>query len=96
MYLKTLTGSGLSPALAVSIPGGLASERIVNAPAEPRNWLAYWGDLQDRRYKGENRKLILHTGRNGVFYVLDRTDGKLLSATPYVRTSWMARTGKPL
>jgi alcohol dehydrogenase (cytochrome c) len=45
--------------------------------------------LVDRRWHGENRKLLLHADRNGVFYVLDRTDGKMLSVTPYVRTSWV-------
>src|ERR1035438_6557484 len=49
-YLKTLTGSGLSKPLEVSIPGGLTSERIANAQAEPQNWLSYWGDLQGRHY----------------------------------------------
>ena len=45
--------------------------------------------LVDRMYHGQNRRLMLHADRNGVFYVLDRTDGKLLSATPFVRTSWV-------
>jgi PQQ-dependent dehydrogenase (methanol/ethanol family) len=45
--------------------------------------------LVDRMYRGQNRKLILHADRNGVFYVLDRTNGKLLSATPFVRTTWV-------
>jgi len=47
-YLKTLTGRDLSTPLAVSTPGGLTSERIANAQAEPQNWLSYWGDLQGR------------------------------------------------
>ena len=45
--------------------------------------------LVDRAYHGQNRKLLLHADRNGVFYVLDRTDGKLLSAAPFVRTTWV-------
>ena len=55
--------------------------------------------LVDRRWHGENRKLLLHADRNGVFYVLDRTNGKLLSATPYVRTSWVKEwdpNGRPI
>jgi len=55
--------------------------------------------LVDRMYQGQNRKLLLHADRNGVFYVLDRTDGKLLLATPYVRASWVDhwdQSGRPV
>ena len=34
--------------------------------------------LVDRVFQGQPRKLLLHADRNGMFYVLDRTDGKLL------------------
>ncbi|MEO7143093.1 MAG: PQQ-dependent dehydrogenase, methanol/ethanol family [Bryobacteraceae bacterium] len=37
--------------------------------------------LVDMNYQGRMRKLLLHPNRNGFFYVLDRTDGKFLSAT---------------
>lgn len=55
--------------------------------------------LVDRIYQGQNRQLILHADRNGVFYVLDRTNGKLLSATPFVRTTWVDhwdQNGRPV
>src|SRR5205085_9663686 len=35
-----------------------------------------------------DRHLILHANRNGFFYVLDRSNGKLLSATPYGTATW--------
>lgn len=35
-----------------------------------------------------DRRLILHANRNGFFYVIDRTNGKLLSATPYGKVTW--------
>jgi alcohol dehydrogenase (cytochrome c) len=40
--------------------------------------------LVDVKYDGAPRKLIVQANRNGYFYVLDRTDGKFLRATPYV------------
>jgi len=40
--------------------------------------------LVDRIWHGQNRKLLMHADRNGFFYVLDRTNGKFLSATPFV------------
>ena len=35
-----------------------------------------------------DRHLIVQANRNGFFYVIDRRDGKLLSATPYGKVSW--------
>jgi alcohol dehydrogenase (cytochrome c) len=39
--------------------------------------------LVDQVYKGKPRKLIVQANRNGFLYVLDRTDGKFLSATRF-------------
>lgn len=47
--------------------------------------------LVDTNWHGERRKLLLHANRNGFFYVLDRTNGKLLRATPFVRKLTWAR-----
>ena len=45
--------------------------------------------LIDTVYKGEARKLLVQANRNGFLYVLDRTDGKFLSATPFVeKLNW--------
>ncbi len=45
--------------------------------------------LIDASYKGEPRKLIVEANRNGYLYMLDRTDGKFLSATPFVeKLNW--------
>jgi lanthanide-dependent methanol dehydrogenase len=40
--------------------------------------------LVDLPISGENRKVILHPGRNGYMYVMDRLTGQVLSATPFV------------
>ncbi|HVY94246.1 MAG TPA: PQQ-dependent dehydrogenase, methanol/ethanol family [Bryobacteraceae bacterium] len=55
--------------------------------------------LVDRQWHGQARKLMLHADRNGVFYVLDRVTGKLLSATPFVRATWVKEwdaNGRPV
>ena len=36
----------------------------------------------------DSQKLILQANRNGYFYVLDRTDGRLLHADAYAKVSW--------
>jgi len=54
--------------------------------------------LVDRMYRGLNRKLLLQANRNGMFYALDRTDGKFLSGTAFARQTWNAgfdENGRP-
>jgi alcohol dehydrogenase (cytochrome c) len=55
--------------------------------------------LLDAKYEGKPRKLIVQANRNGFFYVLDRTDGKFLRATPYVeQLNWATidEKGRPV
>jgi PQQ-dependent dehydrogenase (methanol/ethanol family) len=50
--------------------------------------------LVDLVYKGKPSKLLLHADRNGFFYVLDRTNGKLLLAKPFLRrVDWATSIG---
>ncbi len=54
--------------------------------------------LVDRVWHGQRRQLLMHADRNGMFYVLDRTDGKFLAATPFVYQNWNTgfdATGRP-
>lgn len=44
--------------------------------------------LVDRAFHGAARKLLMHADRNGHFYVLDRTNGRFLSATPFTTQTW--------
>ena len=46
--------------------------------------------LVDRVFRGASRKLLMHGDRNGHFYVLDRTNGKFLSGTPFIAQTWNA------
>ena len=50
--------------------------------------------LADARYKGRDRKLLLHANRNGFFYVLDRITGEFLAGTPFVKKlTWASGIG---
>jgi alcohol dehydrogenase (cytochrome c) len=50
--------------------------------------------LVDTEWHGAPRKLLLHANRNGFFYVLDRTDGSLLLAKPFVKKlTWAKEIG---
>jgi len=51
--------------------------------------------LADAPFHGSPHKLLLHANRNGFFYVLDRTNGKLLQATPLVKKlTWASGIGE--
>jgi quinohemoprotein ethanol dehydrogenase len=55
--------------------------------------------LADIPWKGEQRKVILHAPKNGFFFVVDRTNGKFLSAVPYARVNWALgydENGRPI
>jgi quinohemoprotein ethanol dehydrogenase len=49
---------------------------------------------------GEPRKVLMQAPTNGFFYVLDRNDGKLLSAEKITKVSWAShidlKTGRPV
>ena len=50
--------------------------------------------LIDADFRGRARKLLVHANRNGFFYVLDRTDGELLLAEPFVeKLTWATGIG---
>ncbi len=58
------------------------------------------GMLVDMKVGGTMRKTLVQANRNGFFYVLDRSNGKLLAANPYVKVNWADKidmaTGRPV
>ncbi|MBR0795936.1 methanol/ethanol family PQQ-dependent dehydrogenase [Bradyrhizobium jicamae] len=56
--------------------------------------------LADMNVEGKPTKVLMDANRNGFFYVLDRTNGKLLAANPYVKVNWASgidmKTGRPI
>lgn len=56
--------------------------------------------LVDIEHEGKARKAIVQANRNGFFYILDRTTGEFLSATPYVdKMNWakgIDEKGRPI
>lgn len=56
--------------------------------------------LADMNVEGKPTKVLMDANRNGFFYVLDRTNGKLLAANPYVKVNWATgidmKTGRPI
>ncbi len=56
--------------------------------------------LADIRIDGQLRKVLMQAPKNGFFYVLDRTNGQLLSAEKFVPVNWAShidlQTGRPV
>jgi glucose dehydrogenase len=55
--------------------------------------------LADLTIEGKKRKVLMQAPKNGFFYVLDRTNGQLLSAEKFVPVNWASHidkaTGRP-
>jgi quinohemoprotein ethanol dehydrogenase len=55
--------------------------------------------LADLKIEGKPRKVILHAPKNGFFFVIDRTNGKFISAKNFVDVNWATgydATGRPI
>ena len=55
--------------------------------------------LADIKIDGKPRKVILHAPKNGFFFVIDRTDGKFISAKNFVDVNWATgydANGRPI
>jgi quinohemoprotein ethanol dehydrogenase len=56
--------------------------------------------LADVTIEGQPRKILMHAPKNGIFYVLDRATGALISAKPYTHITWATgvdmKTGRPI
>jgi alcohol dehydrogenase (cytochrome c) len=57
--------------------------------------------LAEIPWQGTTRKVMLWANRNGIWYVLDRTNGQFLSGKPFTKVNWLdvngfdPKTGRP-
>jgi alcohol dehydrogenase (cytochrome c) len=70
------------------------------APNDVWDWDSWEMVQADIPVNGQKRKVVMHVARNGFLYVLDRTNGQLLSAKPFERVNWATHidmaTGRPV
>ncbi len=56
--------------------------------------------MADLRVDGQMRKVLISAHKGGFLYVVDRTNGKLIAANPYVKVNWAThidmKTGRPV
>ncbi len=69
-------------------------------PGDTHDWDANEDLVLANRTAGSKQQAVLmQADRNGMFYVLDRNDGKLILGKPYVRETWnlgFDKDGRPL
>jgi quinohemoprotein ethanol dehydrogenase len=57
-------------------------------------------ELADLVIDGRMRKVLMSAPKNGFYYVIDRLDGKFISAQPFVKVNWAygidSTTGRPI
>ncbi|WP_028936127.1 PQQ-dependent dehydrogenase, methanol/ethanol family [Pseudonocardia spinosispora] len=59
----------------------------------PHDVWDYDSTMENILFESDGRKLLGHFDKNGYFFILDRTDGSLISVTPFVdRIDWGAIT----
>ncbi|HET7697456.1 MAG TPA: acido-empty-quinoprotein group A [Vicinamibacterales bacterium] len=59
------------------------------SPHDTHDWDAtQTAVIFDGTINGQRRKLIAQASRNGKFFVLDRTDGKAVVSSEYIKTNW--------
>jgi quinohemoprotein ethanol dehydrogenase len=87
--------------MAVHIKDGSYAWHYQTTPADVWDYDADQTlSLATLTFDGRERRVIMQAGKNGFFYVLDQTNGQLLSAKPFVPVNWASgvdlKTGRPI
>ena len=91
----------IAPVVAIRPKTGELVWHYQFSPNDPYDYDATEvGMLVDMKIGGKDRKVLTQANRNGFMYVLDRANGALLAANPYVKVNWADRidlkTGRPV
>jgi hypothetical protein len=69
-------------------------------PHDVHDWDATEGpDPRRLPDRGQQRKVVMFANRNGFYYTIDRTTGKVITGKPFVTTTWateIGRDGRPM
>ena len=91
---KNREGANLYTASIVALDAdtGKMVWHFQSSPHDTHDWDAtQTAVVFDGTIDGQPRKLIAQASRNGHFFVLDRTTGKAIVSSDYVKTNWSAR-----
>ncbi|MET0922080.1 MAG: PQQ-dependent dehydrogenase, methanol/ethanol family, partial [Xanthobacteraceae bacterium] len=100
---QTRAGDNLytSSVLAIRPKTGEIAWHYQFTPNDPYDYDACWELINATlNVGGQPRKVIMQLNRNGFMYVIDRTNGKLISAKPFEKVNWATHvdlnTGRPV
>ncbi len=86
--------------VAIDIKTGQLRWHYQFTPHDVHDWDAIADPvLADLKIGGRNVKTLIFANRNGLYYTLDRTDGKVLAAKPYTTVDWttgLDAAGRPI
>ena len=83
-YLKSLKTTNTEKAARMTMNGGLAYERILNAAKEPHNWLTYFGDYRGQHYSQLKQINLSNVASLQTAWVFQPQGNGLLQASPLV------------
>ena len=91
----------LSSIIAVDADTGKYKWHYQTTPADNWDYTAVQDmALADMEIDGEKKKVLLQAPKNGFFYVIDRSNGKVLRAHPFAAVTWATHvdleTGRPV
>jgi alcohol dehydrogenase (cytochrome c) len=95
-YSNAREGDNLYTASVVAIDADTGNHRwhYQFTPHDVHDWdstqVPVLGELT---INGQPRKVLMFANRNGFFYTLDRTTGKVIVAKPFVETTWAKEIG---
>ena len=78
--------------VALDIDTGKLKWHFQNTPHDVHDWDSNeMPILLDAPFNGQARKLLLQANRNGMYYILDRTNGQFLRGVPFVsKVDWLS------
>ena len=75
--------------VALNLDTGKLAWHFQSSPHDTHDWDAVQTPvLFDGEVNGQQRKLLAQASRNGYFFVLDRTNGKNLVTSQFIKTNW--------
>ena len=83
-YLSTLRERDLTITSTSTVTGGLTFNRLVNADAEPQNWLMYWGNFRGTHYSGLRQITAANVGQLQTAWTFPMPGPSVLEAVPLV------------
>jgi alcohol dehydrogenase (cytochrome c) len=80
--------------LAIDVDSGKRRWHYQFTPYDTHDWdSTHVPILAELTINGQPRKVVMVANRNGFFYTLDRTNGKVIVGKPYVQTTWAKEIG---